>query len=328
MMSAGNTDSGVSVHAKLIGSEWVRRGHRLHVFSFSFLTSDFHGTAIVGKDEDYVVCCFTTAGCAKCYLDPRPILSADYDVFVAQDMGMLPKDELSKIFHHIRRKASTITVIHDNGPSADLSFYQFEWDRIVCFNERYESFLKKYHPADKICTIPFPCHPLEKGDQREARLKLKLPQNRKIILIFGHRLKEYLPLWPAIRQVSLGIPLLLLIVSQNDLGELKGVDGMEIEMRRESPSMELLYTYLHASDVLVLHRNQCDGVVVSSAAFQCLGSGCAILASNSTFFETREDGVIIYSDFFEFKELLLEILQRGKRCQSSQKAWDGFISVW
>ena len=34
MMSAWNQDSGVSVHAELIGREWVKMGHRLSVFSF------------------------------------------------------------------------------------------------------------------------------------------------------------------------------------------------------------------------------------------------------------------------------------------------------
>jgi glycosyltransferase involved in cell wall biosynthesis len=323
MMSAWNTDSGVSVHAELIGREWVKMGHRLYIFSF--FTSDFHGTTIVGKDEDYVVRCFTTSNCANRYLDPRPILAADYEVFVAQDLGTLPKDELAKIFHHIRRKASAITVIHDSGPSSDPSFYQFDWDRIVCFDQRYEEFLQRYHPVDKISTIPFPCHPLRRGNQKEARMKLGLPHEGKILLIFGQRVKEHLPLLPVIREVNSQFPLSLLIVSQKDLDELRGIEGIEVEIREESPSIESLYQYLHASDVLILHRNPCDGVVVSSAAFQCLGSGCPILASNSTFFETLRDVVITYSDFWEFKESLLDILNRGERYQTSQKALEGFI---
>jgi len=323
MMSAWNTDSGVSVHAELIGREWLKMGHRLQVFSF--FTSDFHGTAIVGEDEEYVVRCFTTSGCSNRYLDPRPILSADYDVFVAQDLGMLPKDELAKIFHHIRRKASTITVIHDSGPSPDPSFYQFDWDKIVCFDHRYESFLQKYHPVDKISTIPFPCHPLRRGNQQEARVKLGLPHEKKILLIFGHRVKEHLPLLPIIREGNSELPLLLLIVSQKDLDELQGMEGIEVETRRESPSIESLYSYLHASDVLILHRNPCDGVVVSSAAYQCLGSGCPILARDSTFFETLGDVVITYSDNREFKESLLDVLHGGERYQASQRVLEGFI---
>ncbi len=323
MMSAWNSDSGVSIHAELIGREWVRMGHRLHVFSF--FTSDFHGTAMVGEDEDYVVRCFTTSGAAHPYLDPRPFLSTDYEVFVAQDLGMLPKDSLAKIFHHIRRKATTVTVIHDSGPSSDPSFYQFDWDGIVCFDHRYWSFLHPYHPADRIYTIPFPCHPLRRGDQREARARLGLPQEKKILFIFGQRIKEHLPLFPVVREMARDLPILLLIVSKKDIEELQGIDGMEVEIRQDAPSLELLYQYLHASDVLILHRQPCEGAVVSSAAFQCLGSGCPILASDSPFFETLKEVVITYSNFEEFKTHLIDVLNRGERYQTSQRALTEFI---
>jgi glycosyltransferase involved in cell wall biosynthesis len=325
MMSAWNTDSGVSVHAELIGREWVKMGHELKVFSF--FASDFHGTAIVGEDEDYVVRCFTTSSCRERYLDPRPILGSDYEIFIAQDLGMLPKDELANIFHHIRRKASTITVIHDSGPSSDPSFYQFDWDRIVCFDHRYEEFLRKYHPEEKISIIPFPCHSLRRGTRQEARAKLALPRESKILLIFGQRVKEHLPLLPLLSEMSFHLPLLLLIVSQKDVDGPLGIEGIEMEIRKESPSIEVLYDYLHAADILILHRNRCDGVVVSSAAFQCLGSGCPILASNSNFFETLGDVVVTYSDSREFKESLLDILHGGERHQASQRALEGFIET-
>jgi len=323
MMSAWNEDSGVSIHAELIGREWVKMGHDLKVFSF--FTHDFHGTAIVGKDENYVVRCFTTSGSNAPYLDRRPILEADFDIFVTQDLGMLPKDPLAKIFHHIQRKASTLTVIHDNGPSPDPSFYQFDWDRIVCFDHRYEEFLKKYHPEDKICMIPFPCMPLRRGDKKAAREKLGLPQGKKIILIFGQRLKEHLPILALIREVTSYFPCLLLVVSQKDLEVLQRIDIGEIEIRHESPSIERLYDYLHASDVLIAHRSPCNGVVVSSMAYQCMGSGCPILASNTNFFETMKEVLVTYSDFEEFKANLIDILTQGEKFRASQSALEAFL---
>ncbi|MBW2064864.1 MAG: hypothetical protein JRJ03_07980 [Deltaproteobacteria bacterium] len=72
MMSAWNEDSGASTYAELIGREWVKMGHHLKVFSF--FPKDFHGTAFVEKDEDYVIRCFTTSNAEQPYLDPRPIL--------------------------------------------------------------------------------------------------------------------------------------------------------------------------------------------------------------------------------------------------------------
>ncbi len=163
MMSAWNTDSGVSIHAELIGREWIRMGHQLKVFTF--FNFDFHGTTLIKEDEDYVVRCFTTSNYPNPYLDPRPILSADYEFFVVQDLGMLPMDDLAKIFHHIQKKANTITIIHDNGANPNPSFYQFDWDRIICFDHRYEAFLKNYHPPEKIQIIPFPYHPIKRGNR-------------------------------------------------------------------------------------------------------------------------------------------------------------------
>ncbi len=323
MMSAWNTDSGVSVHAELVGREWINMGHSLQIFTF--FKHDFHGTAIVGKDEEYIVRCFTTSHHPHPYLDPRPILSADYEIFVVQDLGMLPMDELAKIFPHIKRKAPTLSIIHDNQPSSNPSFYQFDWDRIICFDQRYKAFLQKYHPEDRIQIIPFPCHPIKRGDKEGARRKLGLPSKKKILLIFGQRIKEHLTLFPVIRDLNSEISPLLLIVSQKDLDELPRMDGMEVEVRKDSPAIEILYDYLHASDVLILHRNPCEGVVVSSAAFQCLGSGCPILASESPFFETLKGVVITYSNLQEFKELLVELLDQGERYQVYQKAMEEYV---
>ena len=325
MMTAWNEDSGVSTHAELIGREWVKMGHDLKVFSF--FPYDFHGMVIVGEDEDYVVRCFTTSGSKVPYLDPRPVLEADFEIFVTQDLGMLPKDDLGMIFHHIQKKSSTCTIIHDNAPSPDPSFYQFDWDRIVYFDWRYKEFLKEYHPEEKLYQIPFPCMPLQKGGKKAAREKLGLPQDKKIILIFGHRLKEHLPILRLIGEVTSHFSCLLLVVSQNALDLLQGIGIKEIEIRNESPTIERLYEYLHASDVLIVHRSPCHGVVVSSMAYQCLGSGCPIFASNTNFFESMKDVVVTYSGSEEFKTRLADILTKGKRYHAAQGALESFLRI-
>ncbi len=52
MMTAWNQDAGPAIHAELVGREWVKMDHELRIFSF--LKSDFHGTAIVDQDEEYM----------------------------------------------------------------------------------------------------------------------------------------------------------------------------------------------------------------------------------------------------------------------------------
>ena len=87
-----------------------------------------------------------------------------------------------------------MNIIHEAELSSDPSFYQFQWESIVCFDQRYRKFLREAFPEEKIHIIPFPCHPVTKGNKTEARLKLALPLNMKILLIFGQHVEKDLEL--------------------------------------------------------------------------------------------------------------------------------------
>ena len=327
MMSAWNQDSGASIHAELIGREWVKMGHRLSVFSF--LRSDFHGTAIIGEDENYISRCFTTSGAKPPFLNPHPILETDCDIFITQDLGMLPQDELVKIFPLIKRRAKTATIIHHNRLPSNPSFYQFDWDAIVCFDDRYYNFLSKGFPEEKLHLIPYPCCPKRYGDKFKAREDLGLPQERYILLLFGQRaVKENLVLLPILENISRRFPILLLVVSKRDLDQIKDFKGshLEILIREEAPGIEKLYTYLYASDVLLYHRRAPSGAVVSSTTYQCLGSGCPILALNSNYFYNMDGAVITYTNFEEFEANLIEILTQGPRFYNWQGTLEDYLS--
>lgn len=327
MMSAWNQDSGVSIHAEFIGREWVKMGHKLSVFSF--LKTDFHGTAIVGEDENYVSRCFTTSQREHPFLDVQPILKADYDIFVAQDLGMLPQDELAKIFHLIKRRTKAVTIIHHNKLPSNPSFYQFDWDAIVCFDDRYYNFLSKGFPEEKLHIIRYPCFPKRCGDRFKAREKLDLPQDRYIFLIFGQSaVKGYLALLPILENISSRFPILLLLVSKRDLDRIKTFKGscLEILIREEAPDIERIYTYLHASDILFSHRTAPSGVIVSSTAYQCLGSACPILALKSNYFYNMDGVVFTYTNLEEFKDNLIEIINQGPRYHNWQRSLEDFLS--
>lgn len=306
MMSAWNQDAGPSICAELLGRQWVKEKHKVKIFSYIF--SDFHGTAIVGKDEDYVYRCFSTG--RKGYLDSRPILESRLDLFVVQDLGMLPMDELFKVFPLIKRSAKTINVIHDSGLSSNPSFYQFCWDKIVCFDERYKRFLTEVYPDELIKIIPHPLYPWRTGDRQEARKRLNLPQDKHILLVFGQGLDEKLRIVGTLRELSKKYNILLLIVSLQEPGPLKG-NGLEIEIRKEAPDLEKLYDYLHAADALVINKGLGENkVVVSTTAYQCLGSGCPILAYDSNLLETIPDNMIIkYGNYEEFGADLVNLFE-------------------
>ncbi len=318
MMSAWNQDAGPSIHAELIGREWIKMGHELRIFSF--FRTDFHGTAIVDKDEDYVVRCFTTSRAERQSLDARPFVEFHSDFFVTQDLTMLPMDELAKIFHHLRRRAKTITVIHDRVLSSNPSFYQFEWNTIVCSGKRFVEFLKEAFPEEKIYVIPHPYNEWRAGDKIQARKKLNLPLDRKIILIFGQRVKEFMETLPAISDLQPDYSVLLLVVTRKGIEELRKGTTLPIEIREESPDIKRLYDYLHASDAMILHRKSIEGVVHSSTTYQCLGSGCPIVALNSNFFEPFSEEILKYDDLDELKKCLTDIIEEKERYRTAKLA--------
>ncbi|MCD6406766.1 hypothetical protein J7L81_02715, partial [Candidatus Aerophobetes bacterium] len=86
-----------------------------------------------------------------------------------------------------------------------------------------------------------------------------------------------------------------------------------------------LYTYLHASDVLLIHKDTADAVVVSSTAYLCMGSGCPLLVSDTNFFETLNQEVIKYKGLGIFAEKLREILEEKQTIKNTLKAAESYV---
>jgi cystathionine gamma-synthase len=98
MMTLWNAANGPSIHAELVGREWVRMGHRLTVFS-AIRHPDAKPTG--QADEDYVIRHFIVDEVIPVtravYFDPKPLLESDYEIFVAQNVERLPTRELYSI---------------------------------------------------------------------------------------------------------------------------------------------------------------------------------------------------------------------------------------
>lgn len=335
MMSPWNASSGASTHAELIGREWVKMGHELLVLSHD--GSSRSEGSILQEDEDYIVRCWGTSYWGmRDWLNPAPLLDEDYDVFVAQNLEVLPMRDLLKVYDEVRNKAVTVLVIHEDKPPSEGLFYRFEWDSIVCFDERYKNTVCRGLPNDKITIIPFPCHPLKKGNKYESRIKLGLPLDKKIIFMFGYSVLRNMPLMPALKDVTKSYDATLLIVTSDKDSYFRFLDiskKYEIPMilRHEAPKLSQLYDYLHASDVLVKHVDDSyeplNSVRVSSTVHLCLGSGCPIVVSNARIFDTFNKEVIKYhiNDLDDFKSRIVDVLEGKEVVKSSLVAAEEYI---
>ncbi len=312
MMAAWNQTSGVSIHAELVGRSWVEQGHDLRVFSF--IEKDFHGRSLIGQDENYVTRCFGTRQITN-FFDPAPFLENDYEIFVAQDINMVPMDRLQKIFHLIKNKSKTVHVVHENSLSRDPSFYQHDWDALVCFDDRFRNFLSKIYPNDMIYTIPFPHARWDPGNKNNARKQLDLPLKAKIVFIFGqkwkHLQKEEISV---LRELSNDYDLLLLIKSETQrITDLDHV-GINCIFKKEVLERNELYQHLHACDTWLFPKRSIDNLaVLSSTIHFALGSGCIVIARDSNFLYEMRNSVLHYNNQEEFKNCLIEAFEHGDK---------------
>ena len=303
ILSRWNSACGVSLLAELIGREFAKR-HKLVVFAPTVIRR-------VREDEDYVIRCYSDVEHERRFFDPEPFIENDYDVFIAQRIEWTPVEELLEIFPEIRRKAKTVYVVHERKPPTNELFYKFEWDAVVCFDERYVKQWEKTKYKDKLRVIPYPTGPLVKGDKEKSRKKLGIDEG-KILLSYGWKPELHvLPAFPALKDLSRVIDYkFLLLVDPESKFELR---DEFVEIRRERPPLERIYEYLHASDVCLIHKEKGEvkegEVVVSSSVLMCLGALTPIVTSDTEFVTFLSKEVIKYKDLRELKLILKGIFE-------------------
>lgn len=322
MMSRWNIPCGVSTHAELLGRALVKMGHNLKVLA-PVEYDDYQ----VDKDESYVSRCFRLPKKKEgFFFDPEPFLEDNCDVFVVQNLEIMPMEDLLKIYPKIKERAKTVLVVHEGKPPNNSTFYKFNWDAVVCFDERYKRFLCNIYPEDKIHIIPYPCYPLMPGDKKEARLKMNLPLDKKIIFNYGIGIYRHLHLLPTIERVSKKYPLIFLTLTHiqewYELFDAVRLRYKFIELRNGKLPINTLYTYLHASDCLLIHKDSAEAIVLSSTAYLCLGAGRPILAHNTNFFATFDKEVLKYSSL---SEALEDVFEQKDNVKSVLKTAEEFV---
>jgi len=332
MIGSWNSDSGAAVHAEFIGREWVKKGVDLKVFTF--YRDSFHGTALtksVQEEEDYITRCFTVYGIPDAKMDTKPILAADFDIFVAEDLGMIPMKDLLAVFPEIKKKAKTVNIIHDGELSDKPEFFKFDWDHVVCFDDRYYDFLKKAYPEEKLSIIPYPSYPLEPGDKMKTREELGLPLDKKIVLLFGQAARSSVNTTVVLNHLSEKYDIQLLLVTEGEtvleaFEAIRSKISFDLNIVKKSPDMELLYKYLHASDCMMYNKHSMGIAVVGSTVFQCMGAGCPIVALESNFVYPFHKEVIKYRNYYELEDCLIDVFEEGPRYREQQASIREYLS--
>ncbi len=332
LMTRWNVPSGQSAHAEPIGRAWLEMGHELKVFA----PRGIDDILIQGEDEPFVHRCYMMNIWRErerpdYFFDPRPFLEEDYEILLVEMALIMPMPELLGIFPEIKKKAKTILVVHETGLPRDPNWYKFDWDAIVCFDARYKEFMVKAFPEEKIVIIPFPCHPPAHGDSREARICLDLPLDKRIVFAYGFNATYYhVDLFPVMENLARDYPLLFLLVTHHDGTKLETAPDFLL-IRNEMPTVERLYTYLHASDAYIWYFRAGDskvqGIGVSSSVATCLGAGRPILVPrHCNFFDFSGREVIKYSDLQDLERGLRDVFEGVENVMESLEAAEEYAT--
>lgn len=331
MMTRWNVPSGQSAHAEPIGRAWLEMGHELKVFA----PKGIDLMLIQQEDEPFVHRCYMLdlwdeRKHSDYFFDPRPFLEEQYEVFIVEMAEIMPMPELLGVFTEIKKKAKTVLVVHEVGLPQDPNWYKFDWDVIVCFDARYKEFIVKAFPEEKIVVIPFPCHPPAHGDKREARICLDLPLDKRIVFAYGfNTTHNHIDLLPIMETLSRDYPFLFLLLSHH--GAKLGPEPDFLLLRDEMPTVERLYTYLHASDAYIYYVRtgelKIDGVGVSSSVATCLGAGRPILVPNyCKFFDLSGKEVIKFGDLLDLEQRLREVFEGAESVKESLSAAEEYAT--
>jgi len=314
ILSRWNATCGISLHAELIGHQFISLGYKLKVFApYIESANKWWHHKILREDELYIKRCYeevapdATGGS----VDKEAILSEDFDCLIIESYASLPYKAIEEILPELKKKAKVVAVIHE-GRREDVKYSLDNFDKIVVFDERYKEMLGESVDAE---VIPYPCNPVVRGNRRFAEDGLKF-------LTFGRQPSyEYYDYIKALDDLSKRYDFTYKVIRSDGLIPFKR-SWLIQEQRRIND----VYPVLHSVDL----KKQTNYIVVSSTLFQCLGALVPTIVPNTRHFETLPeiDGVkpaVVYRDVDDLKRKIERIIEDEDYRKSVLKASEKYV---
>jgi len=341
LMSSWNAACGVSVHAELIGREWIKQGHELRVFA-PLTYEDDHTYLWFHKDEPFVTRNFSFIRygdkykdkklLSYLYLDPS-IADYDFDIFVVEKPTSIPLNKLLPLFRKIKRKAKTIAILHEGVMPKNPYFFKFDWDSIIVFDERYEKLFSSVFPREKIHIVPFPCYKPKQINKQAARKAIGIDREKIVIFTYGrfYFLSKALLVLKKIYK-KYGIKYICMVRSIEKYIEMadlsKKFSFLDIRLSRYPVFSKEFNNYIFSSDTVIFYRKSARHNPVSSAAHVCLGFLRPLICPDNEFFYTFTKEVIKYKSVEEIKEKVITAIENGTQTIKAAKAYVEKNSAW
>ncbi len=341
-----NATCGVSMHAELIGREFIRMGFDIKVFAPHIQSADrWWHHRIVREDEEFVIRCYDEIPPSrKGYgnIEEDKILREDFDYLIVESYTPMPQERLERLIPRMRREKKdlkVVAVIHE-GAREHIRYDIRIFDAVVVFDERYVDEIFKLdsayrmnagdavrvsdavvvnvgaadfyeaYEAPLIEVIPYPCMPVLR------RWIRKFGEDGYIkFFSFGRQIfEEYNDYIHALDELSAEYDILYHVVRSDGLLPISR-DWLVQERRRLSN--KALYEMLHSSDIHLLPKSPTKFVVVSSTLHQCLGSLCITVVPDTRHFEMlpkigEEKPAVVYENVEDLVNKLRALINDGE----------------
>ena len=143
LITRWNATCGVSLHAEILGREFINLGHDIIVFAPTIDSAgrDWHHRHLDVEDEPWVYRVYAEVDNPlrePGYVNEDTIYKEDYDVLVIEGYYRLPVLKLRQIIKRIQRKGvPVIMVLHEYNWERTKPLLLLPTNRIVVFDQRF-----------------------------------------------------------------------------------------------------------------------------------------------------------------------------------------------
>jgi len=309
-LSRWNATCGVSLHAELIGKEFIKNGLSIRVFA-PYLNSAnrwWHHIPI-RADEPFVIRCFkeTTPEGEPGSIDIDKILNEKINGLIVESWASLPKKDVELLVWKLRKKGIPVVAVIHEGFGKDLGYENLDmFKKIIIFHEGYKEILAGRVKEEKIEVVPYPCIP-------PVQRKRRFAQDGKIMFFsFGRQpIEEYEDYIEVLKELSLEYPVYYRIIRSSDLLPYK-YDWLE--QTKKTLLLDEIYENLEKIDIHLIPKGNTTGKVVSSTLCQTLGSLAIHVAPDSAYFEDIKKScntlpLLLYGNKKELKDGIVRIIK-------------------
>ncbi len=319
IISRWNATCGVSMHAEMIGREFIKMGHDVRIFAPTIESANkqWHHK-IITEDEDYVTRCYEEQTGNNCRggIDTKLILSEKPDLLIVESYSTLPYKDIENLIRMFKGKGRTVCVVHE-GSRDEIGYELNIFDEIVIFDKRYLNEVV-YGYEDKVNIIPYPCYPVNSS-------RRKFAEDILTFFSFGRQpVNEYEDYIKVLDELTLNYDFVYRVVRSDGL-----IPYSRPWLKQEQRKLlnRELYEYLHASDIHLLPKGKNSfKAVLSSTLCQCIGSLIPTVAPSSRYFEMMpENTVLLYDGIRDLKEKIKMLIEDKEFRNKIIKAAENYV---